>query len=175
MEDFIRDIKAPQLPDWLVKPGLLVIPMYKLCPKEFFRKWIWPKIIVEILVEPNPHPGVTQPIRWLGGNIAKSNPVVSFLNAILHRGLRNYFVLFLFFSPFPFSNLYLDFFIPFYIFPTKINRQNGSKIYGCEGFFFFRPFQLKNVKGQLISEWLYYILKFSKNERKNLMNFCPRL
>ena len=51
-------------------------------PKEFFRKWIWPKIIVEILVEPNPHPGVTQPIRWLGGNIAKSNPVVSFLTVI---------------------------------------------------------------------------------------------
>ena len=95
MEDFIRDIKAPQLPDWLVKPGLLVILMYKLCPKEFFRKWIWPKIIVEILVEPNPHPGVIQPIRWLGGNIAKSNPVVSFLTSILHRGpFSFYFYLF---------------------------------------------------------------------------------
>jgi hypothetical protein len=108
MEDFTRAIKTPQLPHWLVKPGLLVIPMYKLCPKEFFLKWIWPKIIVEILVEPNPHPGVTQPIRWLGGNIAKSNPVVSFLTAILHRGPRNCFLGF--FSPFAFYNLDLDFF-----------------------------------------------------------------
>ena len=106
MEDFTRDIKTPQLPDWLVKPGFLVIPMYKLCPKAFFRKWIWPKIIVEILVEPNPHPGVTQPIRWLGGNIAKSNPVVSFSPI-----LKNIFCFFqpIYFFQFGFGFFYLDF------------------------------------------------------------------
>ena len=28
-------------------------------------------------------------------------------------------------------------------------------------------------KGQLISEWLFDVLNFPKNQRKNLMNFCP--
>ena len=122
MEDFTRAIKTPQLPDWLVKPGLLVIPMYKLCPKAFFRKWIWPKIIVEILVEPNPHPGVTQPIRWLGGNIAKSNPVVSFLTAILHRGPRNWFFG-VFFQPIYF----LQFGFGFFFLVDPISRDQISR------------------------------------------------
>ena len=30
-------------------------------------------------------------------------------------------------------------------------------------------------KGQLISEWLFDVLNFPKNQRKNLMNFCPRI
>ena len=28
--------------------------------------------------------------------------------------------------------------------------------------------------GQLISEWLFDVLNFPKNQHKNLMNFCPR-
>ena len=31
------------------------------------------------------------------------------------------------------------------------------------------------TKGQLISEWLFDILNFPKNQCKNLMNFCPRI
>jgi hypothetical protein len=31
------------------------------------------------------------------------------------------------------------------------------------------------AKGQLISELLFVLLNFSKNQRKNLMNFCPRI
>ena len=31
------------------------------------------------------------------------------------------------------------------------------------------------IKGQLISEWLLDILNFPKNQRKNLMKFCPRI
>ena len=31
------------------------------------------------------------------------------------------------------------------------------------------------VIGQLISEWLFDILNFLSNQRKNLMTFCPRL
>ena len=31
------------------------------------------------------------------------------------------------------------------------------------------------TKGQLISEWLFDFLNFPKNQRKNLMNFCPRI
>ena len=30
-------------------------------------------------------------------------------------------------------------------------------------------------KGQLISEWLFDVLNFPKNQHKNLMNFCPRI
>jgi hypothetical protein len=31
----------------------------------------------------------------------------------------------------------------------------------------------KIAKGPLISEWLFDILDFSKNQSKNLKNFCP--
>jgi hypothetical protein len=31
------------------------------------------------------------------------------------------------------------------------------------------------AKGQLISELLFDFLDFSKNQLKNLMNFCPRI
>ena len=31
------------------------------------------------------------------------------------------------------------------------------------------------TKGQLISERLFDVLKFPKNQHKNLMNFCPRI
>ena len=30
-------------------------------------------------------------------------------------------------------------------------------------------------KGQLILEWLFGIFNFPKNQRENLMNFCPRI
>ena len=31
------------------------------------------------------------------------------------------------------------------------------------------------LKGQLISERLFDVLSFPKNQRKNLMNFCPKI
>ena len=31
------------------------------------------------------------------------------------------------------------------------------------------------TKGQLISEWLFCVFNFPKNQCKNLMNFCPRI
>ena len=34
---------------------------------------------------------------------------------------------------------------------------------------------IKDVKGQLISELLFGVFNFPKNQRKNLMNFCPRI
>ena len=34
---------------------------------------------------------------------------------------------------------------------------------------------LKETKGQLISECLFDVLNFTKNQRKNLMNFYPRI
>ena len=39
------------------------------------------------------------------------------------------------------------------------------------------PYRLKPSasKGQLISEWLFDVLNFPKNQYKNLMNFCPTI
>ena len=34
---------------------------------------------------------------------------------------------------------------------------------------------LKHPKGQLISEYLFCVIDFPKNQRKNLTNFCPRI
>ena len=36
-------------------------------------------------------------------------------------------------------------------------------------------FEIGETKGQLISEWLFGVFNFPKNQDKNLMNFCPRL
>ena len=43
----------------------------------------------------------------------------------------------------------------------------------------FQKIVLKKIQilvsaGQLISVWLFGVFNFPKNERKNLMNFCPR-
>ena len=41
---------------------------------------------------------------------------------------------------------------------------------------FFREVVWDKVsKGQLISEWLFGVFNFPKVQRKNLMNFCPRI
>ena len=33
--------------------------------------------------------------------------------------------------------------------------------------------QIEAVKGQIMSEWIYEIINFPKNDQKNLKDFCP--
>ena len=33
----------------------------------------------------------------------------------------------------------------------------------------------KKAKGRLMSEWLFGVFNFPKKQRKNLVNFCPRI
>ena len=36
-------------------------------------------------------------------------------------------------------------------------------------------YSIPSCKGQLISEWLFGVFNFPTNQRKNLINFCPRI
>ena len=59
-----------------------------------------------------------------------------------------------------------------------VSRKYSNKIYIDSWAAATSPsFLVKCVafKGQLISEWIFNVLNFPKKQRKNLMNFCPRI
>ena len=57
-----------------------------------------------------------------------------------------------------------------FVFPL-MEESLSMYIYACD----LSPRAVEMVKGQLISEWLFGVFNFPKNQRKNLMNFCPRI